>query len=447
VPLATAYSATQIWDSTLSQLLLRVTRQNYETWLRNTAGLRFDGTVLVVGAPNDLARDWLASRMRTVIMQALTAAAGPGLQVSFEVIETETTAEASPLQPPLISSLAPPLNPRFTFPAFLRSSFNQLAYSAARGIATEEHTCYSPLFITGPSGSGKTHLLHAIGHDAVKQRKQFVLVGAEQFLNEYTTAVRTHSGATFRARYHDVDLLMVDDVHLLLGKRATTAEFYRTVAALHDEGRLVAVAGDLALMNGDGARFESELRWGLVATIEAPNAEERVRFIELKASGQGIEMPEEVMHYIALRVRSTVRELEGAVNRVAALARISQEPITIDFAAKALRPLRDAAAGQAAVQPTDLFEAVCRHLELSPADVRGASRQRAVTYARHIAMYLLRCDGGLTYKAIAQLLDKKDHSTVVHACNAIENELAISPPLRADIDSIRASLRQLDQAI
>jgi chromosomal replication initiator protein len=441
------YSAAQIWDSTLAQLSLRVTRQNYETWLRNTVGIRFEGITLVVGAPNDLARDWLASRMRVVILAALSAAAGAGLQVAFEVLAAPETTDASPMQPALLPGMTPPLNPRFRFETFLPSRFNELAHSAARGLATEEHTCYSPLFITGPSGSGKTHLLHAIGHEAAHRRRRFLLVSAEQFLNEYTNSVRTRTNAAFRARYREIDLLMVDDVHLLLGKRATTAELYQTVAGLHDEGRLAVVAGDLAAMNGEGARFQSELRWGLVATINSASIEERVVFVELKATAQGIILPKEVKDYIALRVRSSIRELEGAVNRVAARARISKEPITIDFAARALQPIGTTSMEQPQIQPTDLFQAVCRYLELDPAEVRGTSRQRALTYARHIAMYLLRHDGGMTYAAIAHLLDKKDHSTVVHACNAIENELSLSPPLRADIDSIRASFRNLNQAI
>ena len=447
MPFSSGYSAAQIWESALAQLSLRVARLNYETWLRNTVGLRFDGTTLVVGTPNDLARDWLAKRMQPMILQALAAAAGPGLKVAFEVVATTDPQEPGPMQPSLIPELTPPLNPRFRFETFLTSDSNELAYSAAKALASGEHTCYSPLFITGPGGNGKTHLLHAIAHEAARQRKRFLLVSADQFLNEFTNAVRTKATAVFRARYREVDLLLVDDVHLLLGKRVTTAEFYQMVAGLHDEGRLVVVAGDLSAMNGEGARFQSELRWGLVATINPASAEERARFVDLKARAQGIHLPDEVLHYIALRVRSSIRELEGAVNRVAARARISQEPITIDLAARALQPISSTPPNQQQVQPTDLLQAVCRHLALDEADLRGASRERAVTYARHVAMYLLRRDGGMTYTAIARLLDKKDHSTVVHACNQIENDLAVSPLVRADIDSIRASLRDLPQAI
>jgi chromosomal replication initiator protein len=437
-------SAQHIWEATLSQLLLRVTRQNYDSWLRNTTGLRFEGTTLVVAAANELACDWLSTRMKSVIAQGLTAVAGPGLQVRYQPYEQpdDQVAGGSPLQPSLLPSQPTPLNPRFTFASYLDADFNRLALTAARDIAGEAQSNYSPLFITGAAGNGKTHLLHAIAHAAASQGVRFLLVGAEQFLNEFTNAVRNKNGAAFRARYRELDLLMVDDVHLLLGKKATLNEFYQTVAGLHDQGRRVAVAGDLSAMNSEAARFRDQLRWGLVAPIGEPSTEDRIRFVEAKAAGLGMPLPDEVKHYLALRVRSSIRDLEGAVNRVTAIARISiDQPLDIDFTARALQPVSTLfQADTPPVAPTDLLNAVCRHLGLSPSEITSQKRNRALTYARHLAMYLLREDGGLTYSAIAQFLGKKDHSTVVHACTQLLRELNISPSLRADIDAVRASL-------
>ncbi len=444
MPSALPASAHQIWDATLAQLLLRVTRQNYDSWLRNTVGLRFEGTTLVVAAANELACDWLSTRMKSVIAQALTAVAGVGLQVRYQPAEEAESGspEGSPLQPSLLPRLQTPLNPRFTFATYLESGFNRLALSAARDIAGEAESNYSPLFVTGSAGNGKTHLLHAIAHETAKSGARLLLVSAEQFLNEFTTAVRNKSGAAFRARYRELDLLLVDDVHLLLGKKATLNEFYQTLAGLHDQGRRVAVAGDLSAMSSDAARFRDQLRWGLVAPIGEPTAEDRVRFIEAKASSQGMPLPDEVKHYLALRVRSSIRDLEGAVNRVTAIARISiDQPLDIDFAARALQPVSILLqSDKAPVAPTDLLDAVCRHLSLSPSEITSQKRNRALTYARHLAMYLLREDGALTYSAIAHLLGKKDHSTVVHACTQLIRELNISPALRADVDAVRASL-------
>jgi chromosomal replication initiator protein len=421
--------------------MLRVTRQNYDTWLRSTVGERYDGTTLVVAAANDLACDWLSTRMKNVIGQALTAVAGPGLMVRFEPAEEVVKADAStPLQPQLIQNPRAPLNPRFTFESFMEADFNRLALSAARDVAVDHTSQYSPLFICGNSGMGKTHLLHAIAHEAHALGDAVLLVTGEQFLSEFTTAVRNKAGAAFRARYRELDLLLVDDVHALIGKKATLNEFYQTLAGLHDQGRRIVVAGDPSAMSGEATRFKSMLRWGLVAHIDEPSSEDRVRFIGLKARAQNMVLPDEVQHYIALRVRSSIRDLVGAVNRVSALSRITPEALTIDFTAKALQPVSVAPEEERQLTPSQMVDAVSQHLKLARVDICSQKRARALTYARHVAMYLLRNDLGMTYSSIAALMNKRDHSTVVHACSQLQHELNVSPELRADIDAIRAAL-------
>lgn len=437
-------SAAQIWEATLGQLLLRVTRQNYEAWLRSTAGLRFEGTTLVVAAASELACDWLATRMRSVIQQALLSVAGSGLQVRFETTEQVllATAAGGELQPALIASSTPQLNPRLTFATFMEAGFNRLALSAAREIATSPYSAYSPLFISGARGNGKTHLLHAAAQEARVASKRVLLVSADQFLNEYTTAIRNRNGAAFRARFRDLDLLGIDDVHILVGKKATLTEFYQTLAWLHDHGRQAIVAGDLSSMNGEADRFQHQLQWGLVARIEAATAEDRGRFLERRAAQYGIALPQEVIQYLAIRIKSSIRDLEGAVNRVVALAQISQDALTIDFVAKALQPVEaEPFSFEAKLHPGDVVTAVCSHLKVNAADICSGRRERPLTYARHVAMYILRQDIGLTYAVIAATLGRKDHSTVVHACSQIHRELSVSAQLRADIDAIRHNLR------
>lgn len=437
-------SAPQIWEATLGHLLLRVTRQNYDTWLRNTVGVRFDGTTLVVVAPNELACDWLSTRMRSVIAQALTAVAGPGLKVRFEPAEPgQSTGQAVELQPSLLPRLATPLNPRFTFASFLPGEFNQMAYVAAVDVANGADSPYSPLYITGPSGSGKTHLLHAMAHEATAARMQVMLATADQFISEFTTAVRNRTGAAFRARYRDVSMFLLDDVHQLVGKKGSLHEFYETVSALRDQGTMVAVAGEPIGLKSESERFQTQLCWGLVATIGSPSMEDRIRFIQAKTERLGITLPQEVQHYLALRVRTSIRDLEGAINRVTALASIQPEPLTIDFAARALQPIH-APPGEEPrpIAPSALLQAVCDHLDVGLGEITSARRNRELTYARHVAMYLLREDSALTFAAIARLLGKKDHSTVVHACNQIERELCQSPTLRADLDAIRATFHR-----
>lgn len=440
--LGVGHTAPEVWDATLGQLLLRVTRQNYDSWLRPTAGIRFEETTLVVAAPTELACDWLSTRMKMVIHQAITTVAGPGLKVRFEVHHRETVAGDPPLQPSMLPSHTTPLNPRFTFASFLPGGHNRLALLAALDVSSNGETPYSPLFITGGSGSGKTHLLHAIAHKAGTEGLRTLLVTAEQFLGEFQAALRSNTGAAFRARFRELDILLVDDAHNLAGKKATQAEFFQTIAGLHDLGRRVVVAGDHeAVCAGAGARFASQLQWGLVAEIADPPSEERIRFLMAKTVCQGVQLPEEVLHYIALRVRSSLRDLEGAVNRVLARARISNEPLDIDFAVKALQtPSEAPLAAQSAHKPFDVIETVAEQLQVTTADISSAKRDRESSYARHIVMYLLR-ETGMTHAAIAQLLGRKDHSTVVHACRQLEMELTVSTKTRADLDAVREALR------
>jgi chromosomal replication initiator protein len=438
------YSAPEIWEATLGQLLLRVTRQNFDSWLRNTTGLRYEGRTLIIGTPTELASDWLASRMKSVIQQALTTVAGPGLKFDFEVHETEVgpcTGETS-LQPSMIPQQATPLNPRFTFATFLPGPHNRLALLAAMDVKGNPESPYSPLFLTGGPGAGKTHLLHAITHACLQEGRRALLVTAEQFLSEFTGAIRNRTGAAFRARYRDLDILLVDDVQGLVGKKATQNEFFQTVGELRDLGRCIVLAGDQqAIATSAGARFASQFHWGLVAEIGSPAIEDRMNFLLTKSKCQGVSVPNEVLNYIALRIRSNLRDLEGALNRVLALARISQEEVNIDFAARALHPFATPVAGPGAeVKPAAVLEAVCKHLGVSLQELSGAKRTREVTYARHLAMYLLRQDAGLTFQTIAQTLGRRDHSTVVHACKQLEMQLELAPALKADLDAVRTHL-------
>ena len=321
-----------------------------------------------------------------------------------------------------------------------------MALRSAREVLDGEGA-YSPLFITGGAGSGKTHLLHAVAHEAARMRTPFILVGAERFMNDYNTAVRNKDVPAFRSRYRDAEMLLIDDIHLLLGRKATLNELIQTIRSLADRGHIVVVTSDpsRAPVN-EAERVQGQPFWGLATHIDTPSTADRVRFIASKLDQQGVPVPDEVKQYLALRVRTNIRDLEGAVNRLTALAKISRSELTIDFAARAMEPFSAPAKDNVIPTPARLMEAVCRHLGVTCGQLQSAGRARDLAYARHLAMYLLRGEGGLTYAAIAQLLHKKDHSTVVHACNQITKELGLSPNLRADIDAVRAILHSSSTA-
>jgi chromosomal replication initiator protein len=339
-----------------------------------------------------------------------------------------------------------PLNPRFTFDSFLEAGFNQLALRSAREVLDGEGR-YSPLLITGAAGSGKTHILHALAHDAAKMRVPFILVGAERFMNDYNTAVQKKDVPAFRSRYRDAEMLLIDDIHLLLGRKATLNELVQTIRSLADRGHIVVVTSDPSRAPASEAeRVHNQPFWGLQTHIDLPSAEDRGRFIAAKLDQQGIRVPDEVKQYLALRIRTNIRDLEGAVNRLTALAKISHAELNIEFAARALEPFTTPANDNIAPTPMRLLEAVCQHLGVSLDQLRSAARARDLAYARHLAMYLLRGESQLTFAAIAQLLNKKDHSTVVHACNQIATQLGVSTNVRADIDAVKSLLNATNTA-
>jgi chromosomal replication initiator protein len=448
LPLPASVSASEVWDATLAQLLLQVSPHTYENWLKDTAGLRFEGTTLVVRAPSDLARDWLSSRLRAMVLKCLTAAAGPGLSLRFEAAQDGAAIADSDtaLQPPLIPAPSFPLNARFSFATFFPAPSNRLALAAAQEVAADPDTSYSPLFLSGPSGCGKTHLLHAIAREAARVHARAVLAPADHFLADFTTAVRSHSTPAFRAKYRDVDLLLIDDVHQLSGKKATQQELFQTVAVLHDSGRRVVLAGDLAAFPCDASsRLHACLASGLIAAIDPPALEERLQFVRSKAAATRATLPLEVIQYVAIRAKASFRDLDGAVNRVLALARISDEPLSIDLAARALQGVA-APRRRPPPPPSHVVDAVCRRFQLTPACLSSPSRSRQRSYARQLAMYLLREDCGLTYKSIALLFSRKDHSTVIHACSQVASQLGLSPETRADIDAIRTDLSPLAES-
>ena len=426
--------------------MLRVTRQNYDTWLRSTMGCHYEGTTLIVKTGSDLACDWLSTRMRSVIAQSLTAVAGGGVSVRFEPNEMPAPVADEPRQPPLLPRMEAPLNPRFTFDSFLEAGFNQLALRSAREVLDGEGR-YSPLLITGAVGSGKTHILHALAHDAAKMRVPFILVGAERFMNDYNTAVQKKDVPAFRSRYRDAEMLLIDDIHLLLGRKATLNELVQTIRSLADRGHIVVVTSDPSRAPANEAeRVHNQPFWGLQTHIDLPSVEDRGRFIAAKLVQQGITVPDEVKQYLALRIRTNIRDLEGAVNRLTALAKISHAELNIEFASRALEPFSTPAKDNVVPTPMRLLEAVCQHLGVSLDQLRSAGRARDLAYARHLAMYLLRGESQLTFAAIAQLLNKKDHSTVVHACNQIATQLGVSTSVRADIDAVKSLLTATNTA-
>ncbi|MCH8025235.1 MAG: chromosomal replication initiator protein DnaA [Chloroflexi bacterium] len=434
-----------LWEATLGQLELQVTRPNFDTWLRNTAGLELADGHLIVGVPSDFCVEWLRSRMSTVVDKTVSRLHGSDLSTTFRVLG----APALPDKPDSAAAISAPepsrpeLDPRLTFESFSAVKSNRLAYRAARRAGTGE-TGYNPLVFYGAPGLGKTHLLHAIGHKATEAGKRVVALTGEAFVDRYGNAVRFGRPHVFRELFANCDLLLLDDLRFLASRSASQEQFFHIFNSLHSSGCLIVVTADAALdtIAGLTDRLVSRLSAGLALELSPLSPEDRSQILLSKAAKLKAPLSKTVLAAIAEQPYQSVRALEGAINRAAAFADLSDAPLSIADMEQALHPLQPVSS-----EPTQqqIIDTVCRHFNVSQQQIASASRARDITYARHIAMYLLRHHGSRPLSEIGQLLGGRDHSTVLHACRRIEREHAALPQTRADIDSLESTLR--DRAV
>lgn len=444
-------TAQRIWDAALGQLQIHVTKPNYDTWLKDTQGLRYGDGEFVVGVPTEFVKEWLATRMRTVVSQTVGGILGQSTAVAFEIIGRSGNGNGHTPQPVeqlhLNGETAPAvisspvtrqrLNPRYTFRSFVIAESNRMAAAAASAAADRPGEDYNPLFIYSSPGLGKTHLLQAIAHKALETGRDALYITAEQFTNEFVTAIAQGRADEFRRRYRTVQLLLVDDVQFLASKGRTQEEFFYTFNDLHCDGCQVVVASDRApsAIAGLEGRLCSRFQWGLVADIQPPDEETRLAILRAKAVEQRVDIPNEVSRFLADRSRENIRELEGSLNRVVAYARLTNTRISIDVAAKALAALSPTLSGPA--DPQAIMKAVSHYFNVPPQALSGKSRAKPIAEARHVAMYLLREDGELALKQVGLLLGHRDHSTVIHGVQKISQLLVSDPRLGIQLSEIR----------
>jgi len=445
-------NAHNLWEIALAELQLQVTRPNYETWLKDTVGLRFDNGSFVVGAPNDFATEWLSTKLRPLIAKTLSSIIGHPVEVIFQLLGSHPDAApangplfkperaAPPLPPPTPFPL-PRLNERYTFERFIVGHENRLAHAASLAVADKPTAVYNPLFIYGGTGLGKTHLLHAIGHRTWNNHHRVLYVTAEQFTNQFVTSIAQGRTEEFRAKYRHVDILLIDDIQFLAGKERTQEEFFYTFNDLHAASGQLVISSDRSprLISLLEDRLRSRFEWGLIADIQPPALETRLAILETKAADLQQEIDPAVLHFLAQRCHSNIRELEGALNRIVALARLLRAAITLDLAAEALAPVSPSGE-KPHPSPQTVLQAISQYFDLATEALTGKSRAKEIAEARHIAMYLLREDARQRVTDIARLLGGRDHSTVIYGLRKIDITLTTDPQFTRQIGEIRTLL-------
>jgi chromosomal replication initiator protein len=343
---------------------------------------------------------------------------------------------------PMSVQLAPPkLNPRYLFSTFIVGSANQLAHAASQAVAEAPGRAYNPLFLYGGVGLGKTHLLHAIGHTAIADGLAVLYVSSETFTNEIINAIRFRTTEEFRAKYRSVDVLLVDDIQFIAGKDSTEEEFFHTFNALYENNKQIVVCSDRPpkAIVSLAERLRSRFEWGLIADIQPPDLETRVAILRAKSDSMGRYVPDEVLTYLANRVQSNIRELEGSFNRLFAVSQLQGLPLTIETAKTALANLANDSQ-QRRVSVAAVLEEVAEYYRIPIDDLCGKQRDKHIVVPRQVAMYLMREETEASLLEVGQALGGRDHSTVLHGVEKITRELNDNTALRKDINAIRQQL-------
>jgi chromosomal replication initiator protein len=333
------------------------------------------------------------------------------------------------------------LNPRYTFDAFIVGNSNRLAHAASLAVAEAPGESYNPLFLYGGVGLGKTHLLHAIGHQGVDTGLAVLYVSSEQFTNEIINAIRYRTTEEFRAKYRSVDILLVDDIQFIAGKESTEEEFFHTFNSLYEMSKQIVICSDRppkAIVSLE-ERLRSRFEWGLIADIQPPDLETRMAILRVKADLLRYRVPDDIIAYIAGRVQTNIRELEGCLNRLMAYQQLHRTDLTMEVARAAMSSLGNDSK-ESHLNITQIAQAVAEYYHISLESMCGKQRDKHIVMPRQIAMYLMRQETQASLLEIGQLFGGRDHSTVLHACEKIDRTVNINPALRREIVAIREQL-------
>ena len=424
-----------VWNEILSRVETKVNRHSYYTWFKPTSFMGERGEKLTVRVPNGLFRDWLTKHYAGVINEAVSEIHRDGIRIAFvtaveaeKAAETEKAALEPPPPPspgqekPLTSTPRRGLSARYTFDRFVVGPSNQFAHAASLAVAEAPSRSYNPLFLYGGVGLGKTHLMHAIGQYLLDQSPNLKLtyISSERFMNEMINAVRYDRILEFRERYRSMDVLLVDDIQFLAGKEGTQTEFFHTFNSLHDAQKQIVISSDCPPHEIPSLeeRLRSRFEWGLIADIQPPDLETKVAILKKKAGAEAIPLPNDVALYIAERIKSNIRELEGSLIRLIAYASLTGSEISLSLAKEVLKDLLERDNQTITIEMVQKF--IANHYKLKIADLKSRNNSKTVTLPRQIAMYLSKSLTNTSLPQIGKSFGGKHHSTVIHSIRKID---------------------------
>ena len=441
----------ELWQNVLEIIQGKLSRPSFETWMKSTQALVLNESIAIISAPNMLVKDWLENRYNKMIRDSIEEVTGN--KVTLKIV-LDGDSEQSPRTKPAangpfvhVPQEEPPttmLNPKYTFDTFVIGSGNRFAHAASLAVAEAPANAYNPLFLYGGVGLGKTHLMHAIGHYILEHNPsaKVLYISSEKFTNEFINAIRDNRGESFRNKYRNIDILLIDDIQFLAGKEQTQEEFFHTFNALHEEHKQIVISSDRPPREIPTLeeRLRSRFEWGLITDIQPPDLETRIAILRKKAKAENLEIPNEAMMYIASHFNTNIRELEGALIRVVAYSSMVNQDITVHLAAEALKDIIPQN------RPTEITiqriqQAVGEFFGLKPEEFSARKRTRSVAFPRQIAMYLSRELTDLSLPRIGEAFGGRDHTTVIHAHEKISSSLKTDQELYKIIQELTGKLK------
>src|SRR6266576_1499351 len=450
-------SGESIWTAAQEHLRSMLSGDTYNLWFAPLRVCGQDNNILLLEVANDFCEVWLKENYMGLLQDVIGLASGRHLQIKFKVASgtapespvpvptpppakskhTETAAEKAGLAHDLT------FNPRNTFDTFVVGNNNNFAYAAALAVAQAPGKSYNPLFLYGGVGLGKTHLLHAIGQHVVNSKKgaRVAYVSSEKFTNEYIDGIQNNQLVRFRRKYRQTDVLLIDDIQSLAGKERIQEEFFHTFNALHDSHKQIVLTCDrpASEIHNLEHRLVSRFEWGLVTDLQPPDVEMRLAILHKKAQQMGVELPEDIINFMATRIRTNIRRLEGALIRVASFAALTGKKLTLEVVEGLLREILHEE-GRCSVSIEVIQKKVAEHYDIRLADMTSKRRPESIAFPRQIAMFLSRQMTETSFIAIGEAFGGRDHGTVLHACKLVKDRMEVDPNVRQIVSYLEKAL-------
>ena len=439
-------SAETIWSTAQEHLRVKLSRDTFNMWFASLRASAVDANHLTIEAPNEFCEVWLKDNYLSLMQDAVAVAAGAKLQVRFKVSNTglpvtpisltapsKTRPAAEPASERVATNGDLHFNPKNTFDTFVVGANNNFAFAAAKAVAETPGKAYNPLFLYGGVGLGKTHLLHAIGQhvNGSKKSARVAYVSSEKFTNEYIDAIQNNKLAVFRKRYRHSEVLLIDDVQFFAGKERIQEEFFHTFNALKEAGKQIVLTCDRppSEMQGLENRLVSRFEWGLVTDLQPPDIEMRFAILQKKAAFMNVTLPDEVMNFLATRIRTNIRRLEGALIRVTSFASLTGKKLTIEVVEGLLREILHEE-GRQTISIEVIQKKVAENYDIRLADMTSKRRPENIAFPRQIAMYLSRQLTESSLSVIGEAFGGRDHGTVLHACRLVKDRMEVDANVR-----------------